>query len=475
MGSYSLPRDPRAEAFEYSAWSKTHGLKPVDLRNYLTELEWMLDDPRFSAGDFVPPQSIRRWFAFGQMQEAELLRTMEEGPPYHPRFALEGSLGLAHLHMFYPEEWVFFFRSMGMPDPKVTMEHWEEWLPLVNDVLVMEGGDLLSNYPFSLNDPGWSLVALSYMALLLDPDLKPPFATDPARIKITDSDSLTIAVTGDVGTGAWQDGQDQISPAEAVMGEMAKVDADYTIHLGDVYFLGTSPWIDRFVDLWVPGRRGSFTLNGNHEMYAWGKGLFEVALTNEKFAAQQGTTYFSIEFGDWIIVGLDTAYFDESPVMFQGIVDDPAQKAFLREIGRQAEETGQKVVLLTHHNGLDVDGSKRTKLWNEVAAEDALGRAPDYWYWGHVHSGIVYSADSASDEETLCRCAGHGSAPHGDPIELAESTGPGKPIQWYANTPYDDGVPEHRGRVLNGFATLTFSEDGLVERYIDQRGNAVEI
>ena len=30
-------------------------------------------------------------------------------------------------------------------------------------------------------------------------------------------------------------------------------------------------------------------------------------------------------------------------------------------------------------------------------------------------------------------------------------TGPGKPIQCYAHTPYDD-VSEHKGRVMNGFA-----------------------
>jgi hypothetical protein len=46
-----------------------------------------------------------------------------------------------------------------------------------------------------------------------------------------------------------------------------------------------------------------------------------------------------------------------------------------------------------------------------------------------------------------------GGVPQADAWDMEEYTGPNKPIIWYARTPYYDGIPAHRRRVLNGFAT----------------------
>jgi predicted phosphodiesterase len=63
---------------------------------------------------------------------------------------------------------------------------------------------------------------------------------------------------------------------------MEQSDPDFTIHLGDVYYVGddnevrenflgekTSPYAPV---RWPMGAKGSFALNGNHEMYADGNG-----------------------------------------------------------------------------------------------------------------------------------------------------------------------------------------------------------
>jgi hypothetical protein len=456
----------------YDAWARTHGLQPDDLHKYLENLQWVLDDPRFRAPDFEIPKSVHELWGFGQMMESELLRVLKEGPPYEPRMTLDGCMGCPQVYMLFPRAWVDFMKSMGMPEPQITMEHWKEWADLVNEVTTMADGDILSRFPYCLNDPGWSLIIPAYLAFCLDPSIRASFATNPAQLKISDADSLSVALVGDVGTGTWLDGKDQFCPAEEVMEQIAKLDADYTIHLGDIYYMGATPWVEKFIETWVPGKRGSFTMDGNHEMYAGARGLYEQALTDPKFSAQQGTTYFSIEFGNWIIAGLDTAFYDDSPLFFRGTIRDPVQKAFLRDIGRQAEERKQKVFLLTHHNVMNLNGTELSPLWEEVVAEDALGRAPDYWYWGHSHHGIVYSDLSAMGKRgTHGRCSGHGSTPHADPWELKESTGPGKTVQWYGNTPYKDDVPEHRKRILNGFTAVTFTENDVVERFINQKGH----
>lgn len=130
---------------------------------------------------------------------------------------------------------------------------------------------------------------------------------------------------------------------------------------------------------------------------------------------------------------------------------------------------------MTYHVGLKEDGTQRMPLWAEITADDALGRDPDYWYWGHCHNGIVYSSASASGAGTRCRCFGNGSIPRAAPTHLDPFMGEGRPVQWDPHTPFDDDVPEHRKRTLNGFATLTFTENELVEHAVDQKGHAMQI
>jgi hypothetical protein len=180
-----------------------------------------------------------------------------------------------------------------------------------------------------------------------------------------------------------------------------------SIHLGDIYPVGRRPFYDSFLADWRPGRLGSFNLNSNHDMFGGGKGYFEAGLRHESFAAQLGTSYFSVEFGDWILIGLDSAYHDTSPMFDACTVSDPDQTAFLREIREQVDRTGQKTFVMCHHNGLNLEGTEATNMWNDIVAEDALGKAPDVWYYGHQHIGVVYSTGSAGGPDPLIRCIGH--------------------------------------------------------------------
>jgi hypothetical protein len=53
----------------------------------------------------------------------------------------------------------------------------------------------------------------------------------------------------------------------------------------------------------------------------------------------------------------------------------------------------------------------------------------------------VYSPDSVAGETTKVRVMGHGALPFAPPDVLAQNAGPGKPIECYAHTPYDDDDP----------------------------------
>src|SRR5258708_39731579 len=102
-------------------------------------------------------------------------------------------------------------------------------------------------------------------------------------------------------------------------------------------------------------------------MYDGANGYFDTALASPLFSGQQNTSYFQIEFGNWLIIGLDTAYYDPSFFFFAGAISDPGQIGFLK----QAAASGKKIMLLTHHNPIDITGSSQLGLWGQVTG--ALG------------------------------------------------------------------------------------------------------
>ena len=468
-------------------WRKSHGYTEEMLYSAADQLAWLLDDPRYQDPAFEPPEHVRMFMGLIAKIEAEAIRMVSAGPPYVPATELEGSFGLSQMHAFYPPKWLDFLKRMGLPDTQMTDEMLREWEPLLTEGVPLRNGNMLSNHAWSLTDPAWTLVTPYYIARLLDPSITVPFGTTPAWITVDDADEITLGLVGDMGTGSFFDGDGVLCPPDAIMAQMEKLGVDYTIHLGDVYPLGAPQFYDLFLKSWKPGRRGSFNINSNHDMYAWGTGYFDVGLKDPVFAVQRGTSYFALEFGDWIVVGIDGAYYAKPPWMFEGNVSDLSvqdlrccgipdcvdahQQVFLREVRERAEKHDKKVFVLTHHHALLPDGTATSGLWDQVVSDDMLGRAPDVWYYGHIHAAAVYSEHSAAGPDTKARVFGHGAIPFAPPDEMAENCGTGKPIECYARTPYDDGVLEHHGRAQNGFAVVTLTKDGgMSERFLNQDG-----
>ena len=80
---------------------------------------------------------------------------------------------------------------------------------------------------------------------------------------------------------------------------------------------GNREYKKRFLPYWPVrenerDRVSSWCLNGNHDMYSGGFGYFDFLLADPRFARQQGSSYFSLRNDHWHILGLDTAYKDES-------------------------------------------------------------------------------------------------------------------------------------------------------------------
>jgi hypothetical protein len=314
-------------------------------------------------------------------------------------------------------------------------------------------------------DPGWVEAFAVFLESLL-PLIggKHAFVTQPQTVAIPDA--VTIGVIGDWGTGNWRNPPNPGASTD-VGSHLCFLKPDITIHLGDVYYAGTSDQeVHSFSKIWPAGNKGSFALNSNHEMYSGAKPYFN-AISSAPFAQQQGCSYFALENANWIVVGLDSAYFSpESGLYMDGLLfpsNKPnEQNAFLLANAVNAQQNGKKLILLTHHNGLDLPGANSNELYNQVIAAFPAGGGPTYWYWGHEHAAAVYQPFGPSG--VLCRCCGHGSLPWGQSSDLAN----GPKVIWHENRSARD--PDIAQRVFNGFAFLTLNGPNLQEAFYDENG-----
>lgn len=306
-------------------------------------------------------------------------------------------------------------------------------------------GEILGVGKWELLDPGW-LKALEQWLLHLDH--RAEFCEQPVHLRIPDH--VHFAIAGDWGTGPWCDQ----APSVKVGEQMAKLNCDFTIHLGDVYYAGTEhEEEDNLIQTWPEGRDGEFTLNSNHEMYSGAIPYFEEAL-KQRFTLQQGCSYFALENSDWLIIGLDTAYFAAADDLYLKGYLNRGQIAWLQSLPKN-----KRVIVLSHHQGLELNGESHGSAYTQVV--EGLGRAPDYWYWGHLHNAVVYAAQQGFHG----RCVGHGAIPYGRARVLDGN----ERVDWYETGFADD--PDIPLRVKNGFVHVELDGADINEQLIGEDGD----
>jgi len=408
-----------------------------------------------------------------QESEDQLIQLMNTPtpPPPDAKGNIEFGWALYYLNT-KTDPWLRdLLKAIGMPSSKITTQEWDRWWKTWKGEGVLTGdGSLVSTAKYAEMDTGWSLALLSFLYYYFKPSKIHSFVTNPAKIHIDSSlqPSLKIALFGDWGTGKYKDGNLHNSPSQLIMQQISKQNPDIMIHLGDVYYAGFGyEEKNNLLNCWQPAPLGNFTLNSNHEMYDGANGLYATGLRSPIFEKQQGTTYFSITYGDWVIIGLDSAYKATSMYM-DGVINDAHQSGPDGFIATQSKD--KKTILLTHHNPVDVQGKHQNTLWNDVVSNSLDGRFPDVWYWGHIHNGVVYNTDAASGS-TLGRCLGHSGIPFGN-ADWLQGTNNGNinTIDYYAHTPLDNPSPNNRLRVKNGFAILEIKDGELTETWYDQDG-----
>ena len=339
-----------------------------------------------------------------------------------------------------------------------------------------DGQVYFGDVDYDATDIGW---AYCFPAMVFTEGLTPPFVSGAPSGAVKIPDSATLAILGD--WGGWNTSAQKVGVAAKAS------NADYFIHLGDVYYAGTnaSDKLDpeestHFVDVWEGSAGRSFALNSNHDMYAHATGYSLTALKAPAFAAQKGANSFALYNTAFRIVGLDSAYYApdnkiaDFPGYMKGSLGDPQgdQMVFLRNQISQLQG-GQTLILLTHHNGLNLDGSIPTAtddsylLWQQVTQVvrqlPAGSSKSVYWYWGHEHAGAVYAPQRVNGSTIYPRCCGHGCIPWGLTAELSQS----RNVLWFEK---ENLGPGNNYFVTNGYATLTLSGASLKEFFWNQTG-----
>jgi hypothetical protein len=251
--------------------------------------------------------------------------------------------------------------------------------------------------------------------------------------------------------------------AEKVMRKWLDEAADrerHVIHLGDIYYSGwkneceerfLAPWP---VNLAQAGAIASWCLNGNHDMYCGGRGYFSTVLRDPRFARQQRSNRFVLRHPKWEILGLDTAYEDDSLAY--------GQAAWVQE--RLAAARGKKGMVLSHHQLFSAyeSDSKNLAVQLRETLDAGLIRA---WFWGHEHRCAIYKPHMGVE---FGRCIGHGGVPvyqwRGD-ADLVE-----EPAIYEFRSAFTTTGGIERWAVF-GFTVLDFQPDGTIRAYyVDERG-----
>ena len=291
-------------------------------------------------------------------------------------------------------------------------------------------------------------------------------------------DGTRIALAGDWGTGT--------DEAFHVASHMRAFRPHYTIHLGDVYYVGdpaevganflgvVNPRLPYKPCKWPIGSEGAFALNGNHEMLARGFGYFDHILPKLGVRGSpdgQRASYFCLENDHWRILALDTGYNSVgAPIIEHFFEPDcalPDQLVeWLRKVVRPRSDDPRGIVILSHHQYV----SRFDHCYPRPAQQLAeFFSRPVLWLWGHEHRLAIYEEAAMPGGVTAFgRCIGHG----GMPVDLP----PTEPLHDYPVEFVDERVypnDENLKVGFNGFAQMTLRENKLSLDYIDLQGTLV--
>lgn len=295
------------------------------------------------------------------------------------------------------------------------------------------------------------------------------------------AEPVTLAITADWATNTPE--------SVAVAKSMAANNPDYTIHMGDIYYVGAPPEVmANFVSPgspWVRGTKGSFALLGNHEMYARGVAFFKRLLptlgiknTHGRYDGQKAG-FFCLENEHWRILGLDTGYHSigKFPVIElipwfapDGHFDKKLVTWLCETLKLDDENDKRGLLILTHHQYITAFNDEGEYLVPAKQLAKLIGKnRPVIWLWGHEHKFSIFEKAQVGDGITAYgRCIGHGGMPveyQSKEFTLNTKAHGYSKLVFVDRRPRVDEPDCHLG--FNGYVMLTVDNEKLEIAYHD--------
>lgn len=260
------------------------------------------------------------------------------------------------------------------------------------------------------------------------------------------------------------------------------VEKDFTIHLGDTYYVGNENEIacnfnSTFGAPFPYGKKGSFALMGNHEMYSSGKAYFTqllpyMTVSENGEVKQQEASFFCLENPHWRILGLDTGY--NSLKGFLGLKANTNLKLHDKQIEWlrnvvQPKNDNRGLILLSHHQAFSAF-DKETFVYPAQQLAELLGADRTLlWFWGHEHRLSLYGENVMNNGlRVFGRCMGHGGMPVD--IDADPARGAARNLVLFdkrLRTKIDDKYPVG----YNGYVVLKLKGPELTVEYYDDNDN----
>jgi Calcineurin-like phosphoesterase len=303
---------------------------------------------------------------------------------------------------------------------------------------------------------GWGECVTTYLAY------KASLGNNPYRpnknVVIDLGAKTKLAILGDWGTGD--------AVAINLLQQVATLQPDVLIHVGDVYYAGTQNEAHaNFLDICrtiLGNNIPLFSLCGNHDMYSGGTGYYWLV---DQIGQQ--ASYFCLQNADWQFLAMDTGNNDNNPATVStNMTSLPIQGAWSEanwHLDKIQNAGARKTVLFSHHQLFSPFGpvgkqNNQNYAYNPNLFGNFQTVLPkiDWWFWGHEHTLAIFNPYMGLQRG---RCVGASAVPvFTGQQKYATATG----LQTYLNGPMPvwnpNGVLGDNGTDYNNcFAIMTLT------------------
>jgi predicted phosphodiesterase len=245
---------------------------------------------------------------------------------------------------------------------------------------------------YSVCDPRWLETVEKYLVHVKLKGEKIPYRTWKNINDFMFEDRLPgnarIAIISDWGTG--------LPPARALLQQVARKRPHIVIHLGDIYYSGTTREMnENFLDVCrevLPRGTQLYTIPGNHDLYAGGKPFYDLL-----DAINQPASFFGLRNAHWQFLAMDTGLHDSDTFNVATNVTYLDEREAQWHQDKLKNNRGRKSVLLSHHQ-LFTAYSGTGQVNGQPQALNPLLYATfapyldkiNLWLWGHEHNMIIF-------------------------------------------------------------------------------------